>query len=272
MYLDARSAFDLLVIAILLRRQYIDGIKDDIWNYLDQRHKNRITYIKWDQKLLGPIHDNRGGEQGGINVSDLYRTYNREQLTTSDMTGLGAYIGSTHIAAIGQADDVALISTSPYALISLAKLTVLYYQKYFVQLAEEKTQIFKPSKKTTSNYFEIINLFSINNTPAEIVQVAEHVGIQRGTLNNTPSIDDRFIKHRNSLYGLLGAGISLNHRANPAAALRAHATFCHPVLLSGLPALILTKDEITRIHKHHKKSLQHIQKFYHFQRRKDPGS
>ena len=133
MYLDARSAFDLLVIAILPRRQYIDGIKDDIWNYLDQWHKNRITYIKWDQKLLGPIHDNRGGEQGGINVSDLYRTYNREQLTTSDKTGLGAYIGNTHIEAVGQADNVTLISTSPYSLLSLAKLTVSYKYKYLTQ-------------------------------------------------------------------------------------------------------------------------------------------
>ena len=179
------------------------------------------------------------------------------------MTGLGAYVGNTHIAAIGQADDVALISTSPYSLILLAKLTVLYCQKYFVELVEEKTQIqiFKPSK-SSSNYFELMNIFSINNTPAEIVKVAEHVGIQRGTSNNTPAIDDRIVKHRNSLYGILGAGISRNHRANPAAALRAHDTFCHPVLLSGLPALILNKDDITRIHKHHKKCLQNIQKLY----------
>ena len=101
-----------------------------------------------------------------------------------------------------------------------------------------------PKTKSSFNYFELINLFSINNAPAEIV----HVGKQRGT--------SKIIKHRNSLYGILGAGIFRNHRANPAAALRAHATFCHPVLLSGLPALILTKNEITRIHKHHKNSFK----------------
>ena len=70
-----------------------------------------------------------------------------------------------------------------------------------MELAEEKTQIqiFNPASKSKFRYFESVNIFSINNTPAEIVPVAEHVGIQRGSLNNTPAIDDRIVKHRNAL-------------------------------------------------------------------------
>ena len=53
-----------------------------------------------------------------------------------------------------------------------------------------------------------------------------------------------------------------SHRANPAASLRAHQTYCLPVLLSGLPTLILSSSEIKLIDQRFKTTSQRLQKLH----------
>ena len=60
---------------------------------------------------MGPINDELGVEQGGVNSSDLYKVLNNEQLSVPQNTSFG--VGFTksddiHIASIGQADDIVL--------------------------------------------------------------------------------------------------------------------------------------------------------------------
>ena len=59
---------------------------------------------------MGPILDEQGLEQGGINSSDLYRVFGKEQLTDAQKSGLGVKLGNAIIGSIGQADDTALVT------------------------------------------------------------------------------------------------------------------------------------------------------------------
>ena len=81
--LDAKSAFDLVLREILIRRLYIDTCPDQRIRFWDLRLSNRTTYCQWDNQLMGPIRDELGLEQGGPNSSELYKIYNNEQLTTA---------------------------------------------------------------------------------------------------------------------------------------------------------------------------------------------
>ena len=66
--------------------------------------------MEWDRRVLGPIEDQLGFEQGGFYSSDLYTLYNTDQLTVAQDSGLGVCIVDSTVGAIGQADDVVLLS------------------------------------------------------------------------------------------------------------------------------------------------------------------
>ena len=64
------------------------------------------TFYEWDHKVLGPIHDQQGIEQGlGVPLHDL------------------------DVASIGQADDCVLLADNISSLKNLLTLTMDYYKK-----------------------------------------------------------------------------------------------------------------------------------------------
>ena len=78
LYLDARSAFDRALREILSRRMFLDGTSGHSLLYLEERLKNRKTFVEWDKTIMGPILDQQGVEQGGPNSSDQYKLYQQQ--------------------------------------------------------------------------------------------------------------------------------------------------------------------------------------------------
>ena len=157
--LDAKSAFDRVLREILVRRLFLDTTRDQRILYWDLRLGSRQTFISWDGQLMGPIHDQRGVEQGGPNSSDHYKIYNNEQLREAQNSGLGSSLGGgdravggdgdLHVAAVGQADDSALCSNDLHRLQYLLNLTTNYCSKYQVELSATKTKLLVYSAKKT---------------------------------------------------------------------------------------------------------------------------
>ena len=109
LFLDAKSAFDLIVTEYLVRNLYTSGVSGDALLFFNHRLCNRRTFCEWDKTIMGPIHDQHGTEQGGINSSDLYKLYNNELLEVLQSSKQGVYLGDgLVVSAIGQADDVVL--------------------------------------------------------------------------------------------------------------------------------------------------------------------
>ena len=111
LFLDARSAFDTVVIQFLIRNLYLMGMSGNSILYINNRLLNRITFCEWEQKLMGPIYDQHGLEQGGCNSSDLYKVYNNDLLKLFQRSEQGVEFGNgLTISSVGQADDVAILS------------------------------------------------------------------------------------------------------------------------------------------------------------------
>ena len=68
LYLDAKSAFDLVLRQFLINNLYDYGIQDQGLLLIDQRIKNRKTICEWNGQIMGPIHDKWGLEQGGKKI------------------------------------------------------------------------------------------------------------------------------------------------------------------------------------------------------------
>ena len=109
LFLDAQSAFDVVLTELLVRNLFNCNTSGHSLLYLNNRFENRQTCIDWDGHLMGPVHDQRGLEQGGVSSSDFYKIYGKEQLSTAQDSKLGVSLGNLTVSGIGQADDTGLV-------------------------------------------------------------------------------------------------------------------------------------------------------------------
>ena len=259
--LDAKSAFDLVLRQILVRRLFLDSPQDQRVIYWDKRLANRTTYCQWEDQLMGPIRDQLGLEQGGPNSSEFYKIYNNEQLSSAQRSRFGASVHNNTVAAIGQADDTALVSHDLSSLQHLLSLSLTYCKEYQVQLSTSKTKLlcFSSVNSEYVKYAKLINPMHIEDETIPFSNTAEHVGSPGG---NLPHIHQRLVSHKKALGAILFTGMSRRHRANPLAAIRAEKIFGSPVLFSGLPSLILNKGEIELVSVHVKQTLEGLLKLH----------
>ena len=262
LFLDAKSAFDRVVKEILIRTLFFSGTDDQRLVYLDQRLSNRATYCDFADEMMGPIMDSRGLEQGGVSSSEAYKLYNNEQAILAQRSGLGASLGFTKISCISLADDAALVSNDIHDLKNLLHLTVQYCKKYDVKLVPDKTILLAfDIPQHEIEYIDHVGFISLEGKSIPISHEAVHLGILRSVHpSNNSAIVDRMSAHRRQLFSLLPSGIALDHHGSPAASLRAHALYCLPVLLSGLPTLVLSKGEIRTLGSYYKTNLQRLMK------------
>ena len=69
---------------------------------LNKRLVNRKTYVDWNKTIMGPIADEHGLEQGGVNSSEFYKLYNNELLDTLQRSGQGVILSSSlTVSAVG---------------------------------------------------------------------------------------------------------------------------------------------------------------------------
>ena len=262
LFLDARSAFDTVVISFLVRALYHTGMQGNSLNYIHNRLHNRITYCDWDKTLMGPIFDQQGLEQGGCNSSDLYKIYNNELLEVVQQSCQGVDLGNgLVVSGVGQADDIALISSDIHNLFNILQLALNYCQKYCVSLCPDKTKLVVMTSKKEQKWIPY-NPISFGGKDIGFSTKAEHVGVIRSSDGNLPNLLSRFTAHRRALAALLFAGIARNHRGNISASLKIEKIFALPVLLSGLASLVLSKAEVNMIDQHYVNTLKNLLKVH----------
>ena len=260
LFLDARSAFDTVVISFLVRNLYFSGMVGNSLSYVNNRLSNRLTFCDWNKEILGPVQDQQGLEQGGCISSDEYKIYNNDLLKTVQKSCQGVDLGKgLVISGIGQADDVALVSNSVHNLGNILNLALSYCTKYHIGLSSEKTKLLVVSKN--GDQFVPYNPIRIAGENIGLSDEAEHVGILRcSSGGNIPHILNRFTAHRKSLAANLFAGSARSHRGNLVACLKLEKTYSLPVLLSGLGSLLLSKAEVRMIDQHYSNVLKNLLK------------
>ena len=120
---------------------YRESVPGSVLTFVDNRLASSQAVYQWEGCMLGPAGDVTGFEQGGVNSSDFYKLYNNEQLEVAQSSNLGVDIGSSVISAVGQADDVILLTNDLYDLKLLLRLTENYCDKFRVKLEPGKTKL-----------------------------------------------------------------------------------------------------------------------------------
>ena len=150
----------------------------------------------------------------------LYRLTNNEQLETAQRSQLGVDMGLSVspsgdlsrlvLSAVGQADDVGLLSSDLRKLKALLHLTKLFCDKFQVKLVGSKTKLLVFTTKATAIQARVelavttIDVDGHNIVPSN---QAPHVGVIRCPDGNSPNIAARLSAHRKAVYSVLYAGL-----------------------------------------------------------------
>jgi hypothetical protein len=231
--------------------------------YLDNRLKNRHTFIEWDKTLMGPVKDRLGVEQGGINSDRLYKLANNKELIVTQQSDLGLHLGEVHCASVGQADDVALLIDDIHKLQCILQQAIDYANEYHIEMVPEKTKLlcYTPRGQALDTYYwRVVSPITMDGLRISFSEEAEHVGILRSTqAGNMANLLSRESAHTKAVHAVLPAGLARDHLGNPAAALKVEQLYGVPVLLSGLGALVMSKTEEDSLDQHFKASLESFQ-------------
>ena len=263
LFLDARSAFDRVLIRNLVRNMFFAGTDDQRLLYIDNRLSNRRTYCDFDHKLMGPINDTRGLEQGGVYSSDAYKLYNNDQNNRLHHSSLGVFVYDQCISCVSLADDNALLSSSLVDLNNLLYLTILDCKKNDDDLVPDKTKLvaFTVDSDLDTHIRTEASPITLNGSNLPFSMEAEHLGVLRtSNASNSPNIMKRIAAHRRKLFSLLPGGLARGQYVSPAASLKIEKIYALPVLLSGLASLVISKYELNSLHKYYKNVLRRILK------------
>ena len=263
-FLDAKSAFDVVLRQNAIVEAYKAGTQDQGLIYLNNRLKSRRTYVEWERSLMGPIEDLRGLEQGAVNSDRIYKLCNNSQLEKAQASNMGVDLDGIMVASIGQADDVALLSDSPEKLRCLLCLTSLYCSRQHVELVPEKTRLLvwtPKNKQAQTNLLKLSCPIFVGNKQIEYSSSADHVGVVRSTNGgNIPHIMDRISAHIRAISYVLHSGAARHHTASPSSTILLDKLYGASVLFSGIASLVLTEKELSIVDKHYKKMLCRYQK------------
>ena len=115
-----------------------------------------------------------------------------------------------HVASVGQADDVALVSNDPHKLQGLILLAMQYASDYHIQMVPEKTKLlcYTPQgQDSDTRYWKTVSPIFMDNVRIPFTQEAEHVGILRcSSPGNMPSLLARLTAHNRALFAVLPVG------------------------------------------------------------------
>ena len=245
-----------------VRNAYLAGTTGHGLLYINSRLEHRKTFVEWDKVLMGPIKDLVGVEQGGVNSDKIYKLCNNPQLSSAQSSKLGVDLGSSVVSSIGYMDDAALIGQTLPKVSGLLHLTTEFCNQYHVELVPEKTKLlgFAPPNHKMDLYLQhLCNPVTLGGHQVDFSSSAEHVGILRSPEGNMPHILSRLSAHTRAIMSVLPIGMALCHRGNPSASLQIEKLYGTPVLLSGLPSLVLSDSEFSVFHHHHNLTLQRLQ-------------
>ncbi|CAC5380870.1 unnamed protein product [Mytilus coruscus] len=139
--LGAKSAFDVVLINMLMRKLFLLDIDPATWSLIDDLHLNTSCNIKWKNQLSKKFKVHQGVKQGGLLSADLYKLYIEDLLSLYERSAQGCKIGHININAVACAVDIAVWIDKPYDLQILVNHALQYSQLHHYTLQPQKSVI-----------------------------------------------------------------------------------------------------------------------------------
>ena len=170
-FLDLRKAFDTVLRNILFKKLCKSGVRGKMFRVIQNLFSCNLANILVDGFLSPEFKINRGVLQGSKLGPVLFNLFINDLLEELNNSNNGATIGLIHIAALGFADDIVLISDSPTKLQHLLDMCYAW--------AQRNNMAFNTSKCKVMTFFgaPAHTSFSLGSAVLEEVQTYKYLGI-----------------------------------------------------------------------------------------------
>ncbi|MCG8046395.1 MAG: reverse transcriptase domain-containing protein, partial [Candidatus Thiodiazotropha endolucinida] len=255
-FMDAKSAFDVVIHSNLMRRLYNVGVEPNEWLTINSLHHNSLTAVKWKGELSSTFVNCQGVRQGGVLSADLYKLYNNPLLDRIKSLGIGARIGDIDIQAPTCADDLTVLSNNPYDLQLLFNVCKDFSNMEGYVLHDLKSVVLKMNsiRQYPSN-----EEWDLDGKPMPVVNSVTHMGIRRSSANQElHAVEHNIQKARRTAYSLMGAGLHGENGLDPETSVSLLNTYVFPIMLYGLEVIVPTGKAFELLDKQYKKILKHV--------------
>jgi hypothetical protein len=145
--LDAKSAFDVVVHANLIRRLHQYEFSDQSILLINSLYET-VSHIKWKNLMSEQnFKIEQGVRQGRVLSADLYKLYINPLLNFLDDSGLDGKIGNINVCAPTCTDDVALIAYNPLDIQTMVDIAVDFSKREGYQLQPAESVILPVKSK-----------------------------------------------------------------------------------------------------------------------------
>ncbi|MEW8548000.1 MAG: reverse transcriptase domain-containing protein [Candidatus Thiodiazotropha sp.] len=255
-FMDAKSAFDVVVHPNLMRKLYKTGVNTHEWLTINSLHEGSMTSVKWQGEMSPMFTNEQGVRQGGVLSADLYKLFINDLLDRLEATEKGARIGNINISAPTCADDVTVLSNDPESLqflISICKDSSCLNGYVLHDLKSVVLQMNSIPKYPDGESW----VLGANEMP--VVQNTTHMGIFRTSVNqDLQAVESNIQKAHRVVYSLMGAGLHGENGVDPETAMSLLNTYVIPVLLFGLEVIVPTGKALDVLERHYKRLLKQL--------------
>ena len=259
-FLDAKSAFDVVNHNHMMRRLYHTGVQDKHWILINDMHQNATSTIKWASEKSEPFNIRVGVRQGGILSSGLYKVHINPLLDRLQDSNLGIKIGSIYCASSACVDDLTVgcreVSEGQTMVSETQDFSSM--ERYELQPVKSVCLTAQPGNRSRSVHQP---QFELNGQKLENVNVATHLGIKRGiTTNRTgdENVSHNISRARRTAYSLFASGLHGHNGLDPQTTIHLIRIYILPVLLYGLEIILLNKSQLDRLELYQKKLLKQV--------------
>ena len=201
--LDAKSAFDVVDHAHMLRRLFHIGVQDKHWSLISSLHEDASSVVKWFGEQSNSFKIHQGVRQGGIVSTDLYKIYQNPLLNRIQHSGLGARVGNVTCNISGCADDLAVNVNSRREgqVLVNASTDHANMERYLLQV--DKSVMVTVTPRDSNNIVNTTEPITMNGKEMKTVESAMHLGIHRTTTiskNSELNVEENLKKARRVVY------------------------------------------------------------------------
>ena len=258
---DGQAAFPSVDREIQVRELYTCGETGDLLRYSHHTYQNTVCKMKLNGKLSREIAEYRGARQGHKRASGHFKSYINPCLNTANSPQIGFFIGPICISVIADADDTYILSDNPRNLQNLIDIVGHYGKRYRLIFGADKTTVTVTGSKHDMEYYNDINIWSLNGEKLRVAEDNEHLGLLvSGIDEEIKNIDKNIRAARNCLHSFLGNIFNYRCKVSPSVQYHTWSVFIKPVLKSGLSALPIRPQAVKTLRAFHHKILRAILK------------
>ena len=233
-FLDAKSAFDVVSHQSLMRKLFHIGIEGNLWTLISSLHQDAKSAVKWQGQISEKFRVEQGVRQGGILSTDLYKVYEDSLLDRLCMARNATTIGPVICAAPACADDCAVLADTPELLQSFLDIGVDSSKMKRYILQPVKSVILEILNRLRRDNRESNTGWDLNGVQKPKVDKTMHVGICRSSDTDERAVAENIKKARRTMYSLMSSGMHGENGLDPETSLHINQIYVLPVLLYGM--------------------------------------